>query len=269
MTSSDAGGPGVWAASKTDRATAHYADLKARIDAWFVSDSYRLETVIADDRFSWQLYLRVDTPPPLVEWATILGDCLHNLRSALDAAVWELAHRDGATPTNPKQVQFPFCELATDWPQRLKGSLAGLPADLLTKLEAVQPYNHTTGEGRVSALSLLNALDIEDKHKDGIRAEIRAAEASSRSQIRFESEGAAERHVRPTQHIFLELIDGALLHSEATSDPILEVRGDFDATVHFAVDTAVGPTPIWKMLDLVFQATINTLEHLYTTPDLD
>src|SRR3954452_1429230 len=105
MTNPEAGSPGRWAGAKVDRATAHYADLKARIDAWFASDPYRLESVIADDRCNWTLYLRVDRPPRLVEWATILGDCLHNLRSALDAAVWELAHRDGAAPTNPRQVQ--------------------------------------------------------------------------------------------------------------------------------------------------------------------
>ena len=263
MTYSDEGSPGTWAGAKVDRATAHYADLKARIDGWFASDPYRLESVIADDRFSWKLYLRMDEPPPLVEWATILGDCLHNLRSALDAAVWELAHCDGATPTKPTQVQFPFCEREADWPRRLEGSLAGLPTDLLTKLEAVQPYNHTKGDERISALSLLNTLDIEDKHKAGIRAETRATEASNRSQIRFESEDAAECHVRPTQEIVLELIDGALLHDEATLHPIVEVRGDFDATVLFAIATPRGPVTIWKMLDLAFEATIITLEYLY------
>lgn len=194
MTYSDEGAPGTWAGAKVDRATAHYADLKTRIDGWFASDPYRLESVIADDHFSWKLYLRVDEPPPLVEWATILGDCLHNLRSALDAAVWELAHSDGAAPINPRLVQFPFCERAVDWPRRLDGSLAGLPTDLLARLETVQPYNHTDSDERISALSLLNTLDIEDKHKAGIRAEARATGASNRSQITFKSKDAAERH---------------------------------------------------------------------------
>jgi hypothetical protein len=158
----------------------------------------------------------------------VLGDCLHNLRSALDAGVWELAHVDGAAPSNPRLVQFPFCERAEDWERRLDGPLAGLPADLLAKLEAIQPYNHSAGGARTSALSLLNTLDIEDKHKAGISAEIRASEASSRSQIRFESEEAALRHVRPKQEIALQLADRALLHDEATVSPIVEVRGDFD-----------------------------------------
>jgi hypothetical protein len=57
------------------RATAHYADLKARIDKWFASEPYRVESVIAEDRLGWQAYLRIDKPPPLVEWATVLGDC--------------------------------------------------------------------------------------------------------------------------------------------------------------------------------------------------
>ena len=169
-------------------------DLKARVDRWFESDPYRVEPVIAEDRLSWQAHLRVNNAPPVVEWATVLGDCLHNLRSALDSGVWELADVDGAAPSNPRLVQFPFCERAGDWDRRLEGPLAGLPADLLRKLEAIQPYNHSEGGERMSALFLLNYLDIEDKHKAGISAEIHASDASSRSQIRFESEEAALRH---------------------------------------------------------------------------
>ena len=98
---------------------------------------------------------------------------------------------DGATPTHPTLVQFPFSESRADWQRRLKRSLAGLPADLLLRLEAVQPYNHSETGGRISALSLLNTLDIEDKHKAGITAEVRAKEASGRNHIRFETEDAA------------------------------------------------------------------------------
>lgn len=263
MNASGNGTLGAWAEAKVERATAHYADLKTQIDSWLSSEPYRVETVIADDRLSWQAFFRVDEPPPLVGWATTLGDCLHNLRSALDAAVWELAHADGAEPSNPKLVQFPFCDRKEEWNRRVDGSLAGLPADLLTKLEAVQPYNHNDGGERISALSLLNTLDIEDKHRAGITAQIRATEASSRRQIRFESEQAALRHVRPNQKIALELTDGALLHAEKTKDPIVEVRGDFDATAVFTIETPRGQATICKLLDLVLNATINTLEHLY------
>lgn len=238
-------------------------DLTARVDTWLGSEPYRVEPVIAEDRLSWQAYLRVNSAPPLVQWSAVLGDCLHNLRSALDAGVWELAHVGGVAPSNPRLVQFPFCEHTDDWVRRRERSLAGLPADLLRKVEAIQPYNHTGG-GRTSALSLLNTLDIEDKHKAGIRAEIRASDASSRSQIRFESEEAALRHVRPSQAIALQLVDGALLHDEATLDPIVEIRGDFDAAVAFTIRTPRGPVTILKLLDLVFEATIIALEHMYT-----
>jgi hypothetical protein len=41
--------------SKVNRATEHYADLKARIDAWFASEPYRVESVIAEDRLGCRM----------------------------------------------------------------------------------------------------------------------------------------------------------------------------------------------------------------------
>lgn len=263
VTSADSPLPGAWAEAKLNRATAHFEDLRTRVNAWFATDPFRVEHLVSDDGLRLRLYLRVDDPPPLMEWSTILGDCIHNLRAALDAAVWELAHQGGATPNRPKSVQFPFETSQDDWLRRRNASLSGLPEGLLRRLEAVQPFNHSQGGARVSALSLLNQLDIEDKHKAGIGAEVGATEAKSWTQLRFATEEAAERHVRQEQRITLKLRDGALLHDERTSDPIAEVRGNFDATVDFTVTTPGGHARMWNVLDTLFETVIITLDHLY------
>jgi hypothetical protein len=48
--------------------------------------------------------VNVIEPPPL-RWSTLVGDFLHNARSALDHLVWGLS---GNTPRYPTQVAFPF-----------------------------------------------------------------------------------------------------------------------------------------------------------------
>lgn len=268
MTNSEEQQPPAWPEAKLERARAHLEDLRSHIGAWLATQPYRIDSVIADDRLSYRVYLRLDTPPPLVEWATITGDCLHNLRSALDAAVWDLAHGNGGAPTNPRALQFPFAESPEDWLDRSRRMLAGLSTEVLQRIENVQPYNHTTGNGRISALSLLNTLSIDDKHRAGVAATINPTEASRRGQIQFESDAAAARHRPENARMQLEMRDGAILHEETTIDPIVNVRGEFNARLVITISTPAGPSPLLKTLELIDRAVAIALNGLYGFVDI-
>jgi hypothetical protein len=63
--------------------------------------------------------LRADAEPPL-ELGVIIGDFLHNARSALDAIAWETCQRAGVSPSRETDVYFPIGLKGSDW-----GSLAG------------------------------------------------------------------------------------------------------------------------------------------------
>ena len=56
-----------------------------------------------------------------VEWSLILGDLLHNLRSALDHLAWQLVVDGGGTPS--QDTNFPVC--CSTQVSRVQRSLSG------------------------------------------------------------------------------------------------------------------------------------------------
>src|SRR6266511_2429033 len=60
-------------------------------------------------------------PFPTIEWGVRIGDCLHNLRSALDHVVWQLAllHlQRQPTDKEARRIQFPIEHI----PERFEGA---------------------------------------------------------------------------------------------------------------------------------------------------
>lgn|GEM_PF-3236227 len=93
-----------------------------------------------------------------------LGDCIHNLRSALDHLAYNLVLASGVKPDN--QVTFPVCHTET---VRNKCTGAEEPSlkidvrdDIREWIDSVQPYKGTTTGKR---LAVLHDLDIIDKHR--------------------------------------------------------------------------------------------------------
>ena len=98
-----------------------------------------------------------------------LGDCLHNLRSALDHLAYNLVRVSGPNPDN--QVTFPVCpnEFRID-----KCTGAEEPAlkiavrpDIREWIDSVQPYKGTDTGRR---LLTLHDLDVIDKHRSQLVA---------------------------------------------------------------------------------------------------
>ena len=89
---------------KLDRASAHF---EAFATAW--------QQVVDRDDFTFvhevhangvnHRYRAAAVPELDVRWALILGDCVHNLRAALDHLAYELVRVDGGTPG--ERTQFP------------------------------------------------------------------------------------------------------------------------------------------------------------------
>jgi len=123
---------------------------------------------------------------PLVhEWGAIIGDVVHNLRSALDHLVWQLTVAAGYTPPpNPipkrgpgsdwKQIGFPIH--VNPYPMDHRGnlipwatskepkSLWGIRPSLRTDFEGLQPFNY--GQNAPEApLAILEELWNIDKHR--------------------------------------------------------------------------------------------------------
>ena len=96
-----------WAGAKIARAQQHRHDLVGRIAAWAGTSQPHPDASIAEDRLSYEVRVRMRHSPPLEEWSLILGDALHNLRSALDVLVWSLADPASLSGAQQRRVMWP------------------------------------------------------------------------------------------------------------------------------------------------------------------
>lgn len=145
---------------KLDRAEQHIRDLQATIEAWIKLRPYRpLIKAKRKDGDDWNVWIEllVDEPLPL-NLPLILGDAVHNLRCALDHAMWDLIGFDRGK--QHKHLQFIACLTRVDFEASVRGveTPSQSVKDLLTSLAA-----YPTGDGEL--LYAVHALDRADKHR--------------------------------------------------------------------------------------------------------
>ncbi len=91
---------------------------------------------------------------PPTQSGVIVGDFLHNLRSALDSLAWNLSTRQSTS------TYFPIY-LAK--PKDFHETMGEFISDAQNAIEALQPYNDTDPLG--NPLWLLHDMSIADKHR--------------------------------------------------------------------------------------------------------
>lgn len=103
--------------------------------------------------------LKVQTPAPLSAWALIIGDAVHNARSALDYVAGRLA---GSVPDDTRTI-FPICESPAKFEEAKSRRLKRVHTDAVTAIGEFQPYLRPIL--KESAFWLLEELDKRDKHR--------------------------------------------------------------------------------------------------------
>jgi hypothetical protein len=99
------------------------------------------------------------------EWGVMLGDFLHNTRSALDHLVSALVVVSGGTVHH--RHQFPICDTPQRWRQRVvqpsptASWLGFIDPSHIAVIEAVQPYQATG----LKSLLVLQRFSNADKHR--------------------------------------------------------------------------------------------------------
>jgi len=210
----------LWPDMKIQRAAVHLSELHGRFMQWESGKPYRTQSRLRPDRRTIDTYLRIHSVAPLDEWSLILGDFLHNLRSALDAIAWELATFNGASPRKPKSVQFPIATDPSAWDIALTGWVGDLPSAFIERLSLLQPFRYAVA-GKLSALEVLHALDIQDKHKSALEVGIGQEGIELRGSFRLVDAAATLRpNWTPVQP--LDLHDGALVLTMAGQSDIYD-----------------------------------------------
>src|SRR5665213_4296904 len=152
---------------KIVRAQEHLDSIKSEIGAYLKTRPYRVAAKIdRNDRLRMPVEITVQPPTHI---AMVIGDCVTNIRAALDYVAWELAVRyfnprlDVASLEERRIASLPLYQVAGDngYTNRLK-SLAkrGMPASAISEIDAIQPYN-----GGYESLWVLHELVNTDKHR--------------------------------------------------------------------------------------------------------
>jgi hypothetical protein len=157
---------------KLDRANEHLASLQAEVTTSFAGELPG-ETVMLDTQFDAkmsQYVVRIERLPeaPFLRWGVVLGDFIHNVRSALDYLAWRLVEIGDQRASRlkrwrPENVYFPIY----DSRERFRENCWRLPGLTLRQwaiLEREQPYKRYF-DTSLSPLSRLRDLSNKDKHQ--------------------------------------------------------------------------------------------------------
>ena len=95
---------------KIARAKEHFATLERELSAWVKTDFLRVVKEPDQGGGVHRVFVEVVNVPPLDRWSLISGDCIHNLRAALDSLIYGIAiYQTGLNPPADERVlQFPI-----------------------------------------------------------------------------------------------------------------------------------------------------------------
>jgi hypothetical protein len=114
-----------------------------------------------------------NNPIPREEISLLLGESLYQLRSALDACIYQASiYSSGKNPPlDENKLEFPICNARDEFPKLAKRRLFALPQNVQDRIEQMQPYNTPPlpAEDMVRninrGLGILNDLARKDRHR--------------------------------------------------------------------------------------------------------
>lgn len=157
----------VIAREKTLRAYKHL-QVAARLIRRFVRNECRIRSEFNPKTKHFDVIAYLPTPPTNI--ALVIGDCVHNLRSALDHVVFAMITTNPSRPdgTPSDRTMFPISDTREGHRKQIeRGRIKGLADPVAALVDELQPY-HTREKGldyTLNPLWVLNKLENIDKHR--------------------------------------------------------------------------------------------------------
>jgi hypothetical protein len=150
---------------KLGRAEEHFSTVKSDLIAWKESQPYIVTKKSDANGSRHSLIIEIKGSPPLDRCSVVSGDCIHNLRAALDNLVYAVAVQESGADPPPKfmDLQFPITDTPRGFADK-KWRIASLSDRTQTRIERAQPYNRPHTE-LPPLLRLLSDFDNTDKHR--------------------------------------------------------------------------------------------------------
>lgn len=156
---------------KLRRANEHLETLERAVQGFRGRNPHEFRTQLDPESGEYCVWTRIrEMPPP--DWSLIVGDIVHNLRSALDHLAYQLVIKAGGEPTNRTSFPIfhddPFTKThkgARNWRDRV----AGMLEDDVALIKSLQPYQQRyvpeADPPEDHILFTLNELWNADKHR--------------------------------------------------------------------------------------------------------
>ncbi len=146
---------------KWRRGSQHFEWLEAEWKAYTPNFHSELQVVPINGGVELRLGKLSDAPGK--EWSAVIGDCIQNLRSALDHMVWQLAPKT-ARLTTPTALEFPIFGDSKKYAEGATTRIGSLPGAARKIIDSVQPF-HKGSEYIGDPLWQLHTLSNIDKHR--------------------------------------------------------------------------------------------------------
>ncbi|MBI4479466.1 MAG: hypothetical protein HY651_05545 [Acidobacteria bacterium] len=148
---------------KLIRAEEHLSLLDRRIEEYF--NGKPLEVVKEADAEFVRFVLRIrEQPAPYL--GVIIGDCLHNMRSALDHLLWQFINFPLPKEIRANKLSFPIFLKEVRYREEMESNRLPrcISKEAMTLIDGLQPY-HGGDQANMHALWFLHELSNRDKHK--------------------------------------------------------------------------------------------------------
>jgi hypothetical protein len=237
---------GVYA--KLGRAEEHFRAVDVEIDSWLKSCEYRFPLKHNVDFTRHAIVAQLNgTKPDLIKWTLIIGDCINNLRCALDHLIYSVAKHE--TTNQPSADIDKLAFIIVDDPKLFmnkdnKARLKWLTPDEIEAVRRCQPFIRTHPI-LPAPLKILRELSNADKHRllqtasaAPTHLDLEFASPKGRQLVHLNSEPIEDNseicHIDSPQadpHLMLKGgsigIEVALWHGprDATSDPMYTRTG--------------------------------------------
>ena len=147
--------------AKMIRAHENIEGIAREINEWFASIEVKIYLKTAPDIPAPWLVVHVTDYIPPIRLSILIGECVHNMRSAIDNLVCGLALTLKST-SKCRCLAFPLLKDQQDWDDNADKKLKGIPPAAKDAIRQLQPWADTVSP---NPLTILNKLSNIDKHR--------------------------------------------------------------------------------------------------------
>jgi hypothetical protein len=224
--------------AKIERAQEHARLLDHEFEAWRQQDPYGIAQQVNRDLTRHSLVIAIKTPPPLQRWSLLLGDAIHNLRSALDHLVYAISVHElqADPPPNGAHCAFVIADTRREFRARRR-RIEALSLPVQQAIADVQPYQRQH-VSMPPLLALLRDFDDADKHQ--LIAVVLQRPAAFHLSVSGPGLRLEDHRVDSP---FVDLVDGAEIAWVTCTRPTPHLHFNGSVAVAIVVKHAPGPGP--------------------------